>query len=91
MLSNYRVLQDAEALRNFFVHKIAAFWEKMTDKYLFYSSTDPVVKKSTFEYYPLLKQVFLSHAATDSKVSVTYVFHNLVIAHMLQIFRCSRW
>jgi len=41
----------------------------LADKYLFYSSTDPVVKNSTFEYYPLLKQVFLSRAATDSKVS----------------------
>ena len=49
---------------------MSSLWEKLTSEYLFYASEDPVVKKSAFEYYPLLKQVFLSRAATDSKGSV---------------------
>lgn len=65
-----RLIQDAEALRKFFDSRMSSLWENLTTEYLFYASEDPVVKKSVFEYYPLLKQVFLSRAATDSKVSL---------------------
>ena len=48
-------------------------WKKLTDKYLFYTSEESVVKKSTFEYYPLLKQAYLMRATTDSKVSIARI------------------
>ena len=60
-------------MRKFFNDKMSSLWEKLTSEYVFYASEDPVVKKSAFEYYPLLKQVFLSRAATDSKVSLRHV------------------
>lgn len=61
-------------MRKFFNDKMSSLWEKLTSEYVFYASEDPVVKKSAFEYYPLLKQVFLSRAATDSKVSLRHVY-----------------
>lgn len=47
---------------------MASLWEKLASKYLYYASQDPVVKKSTLEYYQLLKHVFQMRATTDSKV-----------------------
>jgi hypothetical protein len=44
-------------------------WGKITSKYAFYSSADPVVKKSAMEYYQLLKHAFQQRATTDTKVS----------------------
>lgn len=47
---------------------MATLWGKLTSKYFYYTSQDPVVKKSTLEYYQLLKHVFEMRATTDSKV-----------------------
>lgn len=43
-------------------------WGKLTSSYVYYTSEDPVIKKSTLEYFQLLKHAFQQRATTDSKV-----------------------
>jgi hypothetical protein len=47
---------------------MATLWGKLTSKYAYYASDDPIIKKSTLEYYQLLKHVYQMRATTDTKV-----------------------
>lgn len=40
---------------------------------MYYTCTDPILKKSTLEYYQLLKHAFQLRAVTDTKVSISFV------------------
>jgi len=61
-------LPHHEALASLLDSKVSDFWESITMKYFCYTSEDPIVKKTTMEYYQLLKHVFELCATTDSKV-----------------------
>lgn len=64
---------------------MATLWNKLTSKYLYYTSDDPVVKKSTLEYYQLLKNVFQMRASTDSKVSLASSLSSTAL-HLVRVY-----
>jgi hypothetical protein len=42
---------------------LTTFWHDISTNYLFYTTTDPMLRTATMEYYQLLKQAFVLRAA----------------------------